>query len=147
MAGNPDRRRELLVQELEQVVGAEAVDGASLDVDRAMERRRPSIGAAFESSSLLLVVVGAALVVVGVIASLALESWLFFALAIAAHALFTVVVVGSAFALTAGAEKPAPTTEAALQEAGVRDPSGALDDLVGQVEESDGTRDAHPPSL
>jgi hypothetical protein len=48
------------------------------------------------------------------------------------------VVIASALALaTDEREKPAPTTEAALEEEGVSDPSAALDDLVEQVESRD----------
>jgi hypothetical protein len=44
------------------------------------------------------------------------------------------VVVGSALALTVDGEKPAPTAEAKLEAEGVGDPSGALNELVEQVE-------------
>jgi hypothetical protein len=141
MATQPDRKRELLVDELKEAVGEEAVERADLDVDRALRRQPSKFGAAFASSRLLLLVVGATLAVVGVIASLALENWLFFAVAIAVHAVLTVVVVGSALALTTEVEKPAPTVEAALEAEGVSDPSGALNDLVEQVEgEREGSR-------
>lgn len=141
MATEPDRKRELLLDELKDAVGEEAVERADLDVDSALERQPSKLGAAFASSRLLLLVGGATLAVVGVIASLALENWLFFAVAIAVHAVLTVIVVGSALALTTEVEKPAPTVEAALEEEGVSDPSGALNDLVEQVEgEGEGSR-------
>jgi uncharacterized membrane protein len=129
-----DRKRELLIDELKSAVGNEAVERADLDVDRALERRPSRLAQAFRSARLLLLVVGGALLVVGVIASLALESWVFFGLAIAAHALFSGVVIGSALALTQQEEKPSPTAEAALEDEGVSDPGAALDDLVEQVE-------------
>jgi hypothetical protein len=128
-----DRRKELLVDELKSAVGDEAVERADLDIDRAIERQPSGIAGAVQSSRLLLLVVGAALLVTGVIASLALESWVFFALAILAHALFSIAVIASALALTTDVEKPSPTAEAALEEEGVSDPSGALNDLVEQV--------------
>jgi Flp pilus assembly protein TadB len=131
-----EHARDLLVNELRDAVGEDAVERADLDVDRAIERRPRSIRGAFESSRLLLIVIGAALLVAGVIASLATENWVFFGVAIAAHALCTLVVVGTAFAAVGEAEKPAPTTEAQLEAEGVRDPSGALNDLVQQVDES-----------
>lgn len=140
-----DRKRELLVDELEAAVGAEAVERTDLDVDRALERRRSGLAGAFRSTRLLLLVAGSALLVTGVIASLALENWVFFAAAIVAHALFTFVVIGSALAMTTETEKPSPTAEAALQEEGVSDPSGALNDLVEQVageEQDEPTRTA-----
>jgi hypothetical protein len=106
-------------------------------VDRAIDRRPRSIRTAFESSRLLLLVIGAALVVTGVVASLALGDWLFLPLALGAHALLTVIVVATAYAMTTESEKPAPTTEAALADEGVADPEGALSDLVRQVKEQE----------
>lgn len=129
-----DRKRELLIDELKSTVGEEAVERADLDVDRALERGPSRLAQAFRSARLLLLVIGSALLVVGVIASLALESWVFFGMAIAAHALFSTVVIGSALALTHEEEKPSPTAEAALEDEGVSDPGAALDDLVDQVE-------------
>ena len=129
-----DRKRELLIDELKATVGNEAVERADLDVDRALERRPSRLAQAFRSARLLLLVVGAALLVIGAIASLALESWVFFGVAIAAHALLATVVIGTALALTQQEEKPSPTAEAALEDEGVSDPGAALDDLVEQVE-------------
>jgi hypothetical protein len=128
-----DRKRELLVDELKQAVGEEAVERADLDVDGALERRPSRIGAAFQSARLMLLVVGAALLTIGVIASLALENWVFFGLAIATHALLSTVVIASALALTTDVDKPDPTVEAALEEEGVPDPSGTFNDLVEQL--------------
>jgi hypothetical protein len=129
-----DRKRELLIDELKATVGNEAVERADLDVDRALERRPSRLAQAFRSARLLLLVVGGALLVIGAIASLALESWVFFGVAIAAHALLATVVIGTALALTQQEEKPSPTAEAALEDEGVSDPGAALDDLVEQVE-------------
>jgi hypothetical protein len=141
MAREADRKGQLLVDELKQVVGEEAVAQADLDMDRALRRRPSRITPSLASSRLLLIVAGAVLVVVGVIASLAFETWLFFAVAIAVHALFAVVVVATALTMVTEGEKPAPTTEAQLEEEGVSDPSGALDDLVEQVESQGGAGD------
>jgi len=129
-----DRKRQLLVEELEEAVGPEAVRDTDLDLDRALDRQPSGLAGAFRSSRLLLLVVGGALVVTGVIASLALDNWIFFAVAILAHALFSIAVIGSALALATESEKPSPTAEAELEEEGVSDPSGVLDDLVEQVE-------------
>jgi hypothetical protein len=126
----PDRRQELLVAELKEVVGEEAAERTDLDFERARDRPQARLGG---SPRLLLLVAGGALLVVGVIASLALENWVLLGAALGVHALLAVVVVGSALVLSTTGEKPAATTEAALEEAGVSDPSGALDDLVEQV--------------
>jgi membrane protein implicated in regulation of membrane protease activity len=144
MASERERSRELLVDELKDAVGEEAVDRTDLDVDRALDRQPSGLAGAIRSGRLLLIVVGAALLVVGVIASLAFDNWIFFGLAIVAHAIFTGIVVASALRLTTEVEKPSPTTEAALQDQGVNDPSGALNDLVEQVSESEegGEREA-----
>jgi hypothetical protein len=128
-----DRARELLIRELEEVVGEDTISRADIDVDRAIAPRSRSLRAAFVSSRLLILVVGAALLVAGVIASLATESWIWFGVAIFAHALLSLVVIGSAFAQTTQVEKPAPTTVTALEAEGVADPEGALNDLVEQV--------------
>jgi hypothetical protein len=128
-----DRARELLIGELEEVVGEDAVSRADIDVDRAIAPRSRSLRAAFVSSRLLILVVGGTLLVAGVVVSLATESWIAFGVAIFVHALFSIAVIGSAFAHTTQVEKPAPTTVTALEAEGVADPEGALNDLVEQV--------------
>ena len=85
-----DREHQLLVDELNAAVGEDAV-----------ERRPPGSGRAFRSARLMLLVVGGAVLVAGVIASLALDNWIFFAVAILAYALFTIAVIGSAVVLAA----------------------------------------------
>jgi hypothetical protein len=138
---SPDRTEKLLVDELKDAVGEEAVERADLDIDKAIARQPSGLAGALQSSRLLLLVVGAALIVTGVIASLAFENWIFFGLAIVAHAIFSFIVIGSALALTTETEKPSATTEAELQERGVSDPSRALNDLVEQVAgEEEGSR-------
>jgi hypothetical protein len=136
------RARELLVDELREAVGDEAVERSDLDVDRALDPQPRSLRAAFVSSRLLLIVLGGALLTVGVIASLATENWIWFGVAIAAHALISTVVIVTAFSLTGQAEKPAPTTVTALEAEGVADPEGALNDLVDQVAEQDAGKSA-----
>ena len=133
-----DRSKELLVDELGAVVGEEAVERADLDVDRALARQPSRLAGAWQSVRLLLLVVAGALLVTGVIASLALDNWVFLGLAILAHALFSFAVIGSALALSSAVEKPSPTAEAALEDEGVSDPSRALNDLVEQVADEPG---------
>ena len=89
------------------------------------------------SSRLLLIVVGSALLVAGVVASLATESWVWFGVALGAHALFAGLVIATALTLTTEVEKPGPTTVTALEAEGVADPEGALNDLVEQVADQD----------
>jgi hypothetical protein len=133
MTEQPDRKRDLLVGELREAVGDDAVERTDLDLDRALERRTGGIGAAMTSSRMLLLIAGAMLLLVGLIASLALDNWLLLVAAMVLHGAFAAVVIASAFMLTNAKEKPAPTVEAALQDEGVADPEAALDDLVKQV--------------
>src|SRR5215210_6520162 len=118
MSERPDRTRELLVGELREAVGDDAVERSDLDLDRALERRTGGIGAAMTSSRLLLLIAGAVLLLVGVVASLALDNWLLLVAAMALHGVFAAVVIASAFTLTNAKEKPAPTVEAALYDEG-----------------------------
>ena len=133
-ATNTPKARALLLEELEQAVGQKAVREADLDVDRALDPRPKTLRGAFVSSRLLIVVIGAALLTAGVIASMATGQWVWFGIALAVHALLSCVVILTAFALTTQVEKPAPTTVTALEAEGVADPEGALNDLVEQVE-------------
>ena len=135
--GEPSERRgqarKLLIAELRDAVGDEAVERADLDVDRALDSKPRSLQGALVSSRLLLIVLGAALLVVGVVASLATGSWVWFAVALGAHALLSGLVVATTLALSTQVEKPGPTTVTALEADGVADPEGALNDLVEQV--------------
>jgi hypothetical protein len=136
------RAREILLDELRDAVGDEAVERSDLDVNRALDRRPRSLRAAFVSSRLMLIVLGGALLTVGVVASLATENWLWFGVALAAHALISTVVIAAAFSLMSQVEKPAPTTVTALEAEGVADPEHALNDLVEQVSEQEPTSSA-----
>jgi hypothetical protein len=136
------RAREILLVELRDAVGDEAVERSDLDVNRALDRRPRSLRAAFVSSRLMLIVLGGALLTVGVVASLATENWLWFGVALAAHALISTVVIAAAFSLMSQVEKPAPTTVTALEAEGVADPEHALNDLVEQVSEQEPTSPA-----
>ena len=89
----------------------------------------------------MILVIGGALLVVGVIVALATESWIWFGVALFVHAVLSAVVIGSAIAQTTQVEKPSPTAVTALEEQGVADPEGALNDLVEQVAgEEEGSR-------
>jgi hypothetical protein len=136
------RAREILLDELRDAVGDEAVERSDLDVNRALDRRPRSLRAAFVSSRLMLIVLGGALLTVGVVASLATENWLWFGVALAAHVLISTVVIAAAFSLMSQVEKPAPTTVTALEAEGVADPEHALNDLVEQVSEQEPTSSA-----
>jgi hypothetical protein len=127
------RARELLLEELKEAVGEDAVRESEVDVEAALASRPRSVRGAFVSSRLLLLVTGAALLATGVIVSLATASWVWFGVALAVHALLSGVVVVSALATATQVEKPAPTTVTTLEAEGVSDPEGVLNDLVEQV--------------
>ena len=138
---DPAKARELLLDELKDAVGEDAVREADVDVDRSISRQPRSLRGAFVSSRLMILVIGGALLVVGVIVALATESWIWFGVALLVHAVLSAVVIGSAFAQTTQIEKPSPTAVTALEEQGVADPEGALNDLVEQVAgEEEGSR-------
>jgi hypothetical protein len=127
------RARELLLEELKDSFGEDAVRESDVDVEAALASRPRSVRGAFVSSRLLLLVTGAALLATGVIVSLATASWVWFGVALAVHALLSGVVVVSALATATQVEKPAPTTVTTLEAEGVSDPEGVLNDLVEQV--------------
>ncbi len=133
-----DRAKHALVDELREAVGDEAVDRADLDVDRAIHDHNRHTTPETSRSRLMFVVIGAAGVLVAAIVALALESWIVLVVLLALHAIGTMIVVRTAFKATADVEKPAPTTQAMLEDEGVADPEGALNDLVAQTADRDG---------
>ena len=109
-----DRERELLVDELRQAVGDEPVD------------RQPSrLGATLRASRPMLLLIGAALLIVGAVVSLTLGNWIFLGVAVLFYALVSTVVVGTAVAISAEQDRPEPTT----------DPRWGLSELAEQVGE------------
>ena len=122
-----------MVDELRDTVGDEAVDRADLDMDRALGEPRGRVRAEAGRSRLMLAVIGAAGVAVAVAIALALQSWWLLLPLLALHAIATTIVVRTVFRASTDVEKPAPTTQAMLEEEGVSDPEGALNDLVAQT--------------
>jgi membrane protein implicated in regulation of membrane protease activity len=82
----------------------------------------------FAENKLLIAVTLAGAVVVGVILSLALGSWIFVVLAVLVHALATSVVVAMTMRMTGEQDKPDPRTVARLEEEGVADPERELNE-------------------
>ncbi len=85
----------------------------------------------------MFVVIGVAGIVVAAIVALALQSWIVLVVVLVLHAIGTTIVVRTAFKATANVEKPAPTTQAMLEDEGIADPEGALNDLVAQTADRD----------
>jgi hypothetical protein len=129
------RAKQALMDELREAVGDEAVERSDVDVDRAVrEHSRRASPAEANRSRLMFVVIGAAGVIVAAAVALALESWVVLVVLLALHAIGTTIVVRTAFKATTDVEKPAPTTQALLEDEGVSDPEGALNDLVAQTD-------------
>jgi hypothetical protein len=129
--------RQTLKEELEDAVGSEAVEDTDLDIDRAISERPNTVRAAFAESKLLIVVIGATVLTVAVIAALATESWWLLGVALVVHGLLTAVVVSITMAMSSEVEKPDPNAVAKLQEEGVDDPEPVLNNLVEQVADQD----------
>jgi hypothetical protein len=125
-----DSRREMH-RELEDAVGHH-VDRET--ADRALDGPpRSRFATAISDNELLLGITLAGALVVGIILSLALDSWLFLVLAIAVHAVGTVAVTLLAIWLATSGDRPDPRTVARLEQEGVRNPEQALNDAVRDV--------------
>lgn len=131
------KAKEALVDELRDAVGDEAVERADLDVDSAVRDTSEGTTPEASRSKLLFVVIGMAGVVVALIIALVLESWWLLIPLLAVHAVGTAIVVRTSFKTTTNVEKPAPTTQALLEDEGVDDPEAALNNLVDQTAERD----------
>ena len=138
MAREPtSRANDVLIEELRDAIGNEALERADLDMEQAVRDSGRAKTPEASRSRLLLAVVGAAGIVVAAAAALALESWIVFVIAIVLHAIGTAIVVTVAFRSTTDVEKPGPTTVAMLEDEGVDDPEGALNQLVEQASSRD----------
>lgn len=128
-----DRARELLRDELREVVGEEAAQRAERKgaLDPALEAGRPrSVAGVLSESRALVATTLAVALIVGAVIALISGSWWFLLLALVLHAVGTVVVVSTSLSLASQAESPDPRTAAAMEEAGVRDPDAALNEAV-----------------
>ena len=128
-----DDARQTLIGELEDAVGKDAVEQADLNVDRAIGERPRPIRSAIATSRPLIILTGATALTVGVIASLALGSWLLLAVALVVHGLLTAVVVGTSMTLVSQVEKPDPNVVSKLEGEGVEDPEAVINDLIERV--------------
>ncbi|HEX4804805.1 MAG TPA: hypothetical protein VFU94_02795 [Conexibacter sp.] len=128
---SPEANR-LLTEELRQAVGADRVDVPEDALERSRERHgaHGAIVTALVANATVLLFTFLALVVVGVIVSLATGSWWALVIAIGVHALGTLIAAGSAIRLTTEVEHVDPATAARLEEEGVPDPDRVLTELV-----------------
>jgi hypothetical protein len=125
----------LLTDELREAIGTDTVE---LPRERAAQAGtvsgagRPGLVTLVVSNRLLLLITFVALVIVGVIVSLATGSWWAVVAAAAVHALGTILVGSATIRLSTQVEHVDPTVAARLVDEGVADPDEALSDLVAQ---------------
>ncbi len=136
--------RDMLRGELREVVGPERAERAERAgaLDEAVEGARPKTiaGVLSESRELVAITFFTALIV-GAIIALITGAWWVILIALALHAIGTVVVVGTALTLATRGESPDPRTAAALEARGVTDPDAALEHAVEVATEGEGGRE------
>lgn len=127
-----DEANRLLTEELRRAVGRDEVEVPADALDRSRERHgaHGAIVTTLIANGTVLLFTFLALVVVGVIVSLATGSWWALAIAVGVHALGTMIAAASAVALTTEVEHADPSTAARLEEEGVPDPDRVLTELV-----------------
>jgi hypothetical protein len=137
---SPEANR-LLTEELREAVGTDRVElpadraeSAGQHVEGTGHRRLTSVLA---GNRMLLAITFLALIIVGVIVSLATGSWWAVVAAAAVHALGTLLVASITLRASTQVEHVSPTTAAKLTDEGVADPDGALSDLVEQYAPTD----------
>jgi hypothetical protein len=128
---SPEANR-LLTDELREVVGAEEVElpagtPARHETDHG---GRSTFAGTLAANRVLIVVSLTALIVVGVIVSLATGSWWALVAACAVHATGTLLIAAFAIHMTTRVEHVDPTTAARLEAEGVTDPDRVLSGLT-----------------
>jgi hypothetical protein len=131
-----------LTEELQQAVGAEQVSMPADAPDPALAERSGDSAATATVASIrpLFFVTLLAALTVGAVIALSTGSWWALVVAVAVHAVGTMVVAAGAIQLSTQIEHASPQTTARLEEEGVADPDRVLSDLVeeytGQAESS-----------
>jgi hypothetical protein len=136
----PEANR-LLTEEVQAVVGAEEVVVPKGTPDRSQEphgRRSPWVANLVANRQLIIVTLAMALVVGGIIGLTTGAYWAV-VVALALHAVGTLIVTTGAIQLTTQTEHVGPEVAARLEEEGVSDPDRVLTELV---EDFTGTREA-----
>lgn len=141
---SPEANR-LLTEELQEAVGQERIRLPPEQARRAgtlSGSQRRGLTSVLVENRLLLLITFTALVVVGVIVSLASGTWWAVVAAAAVHAVGTLIVASGTLRLSTEVEHVEPTTAARLADEGVADPERALTDLVEQYADGDGANGA-----
>ena len=137
-----------LTDELREVVGRETVE---VPADRARHERgrhgeRPGLLVGLIANRLAIGITFLAALVVGAIVALATGSWWFLLLALAVHALATLLVVALVLRMTTQTEHLSPGAAARLEDEGVGDPDALFSDLVHEFAPQDAQRGEVTPS-
>jgi membrane protein implicated in regulation of membrane protease activity len=131
---SPEAER-LLTAEVREAVGQDRVrvpaDRAD-SIGRVRGAARPSLWRALSDNRLVVSIAFFVLLIVGVVAALATDSWWAVVAACAVHAIGTLVVITLALRLSTEVEHVAPETAARLEDEGVTDPDGVVSDLAEQ---------------
>jgi hypothetical protein len=138
----------VLTEELREVVGGETVEVPAdrPHADRERHGARPGLLVGLRANRLVLGITFLAALVVGAVVSLATGSWWFLLLALAVHALTTLVVVGLILSMTTQTEHLSPSAAARLEDEGVGDPDAVFSDLVEEFAPQDAQRTEVTPS-
>lgn len=100
-------------------------------LDAALEAGRPRpVAAALDQSRTLIAITFLVALVAGAVIALVSGVWWMIFVALALHAVGTIVVVATTLSLTSQVESPDPRTAAALEEQGVTNPDAALNEAV-----------------
>jgi hypothetical protein len=126
---SPEANR-ALTEEVREAVGGEKVRVPEHRPPRRMGGGGSRLGATLANHRLTIAITFLVLVCAGVIVSLETGSWWLLLAAVGVHAAGTFAVALAALQATTDVEKPAPETVARLEDEGVSNPEGRVNDLV-----------------
>ena len=137
-----------LTEELQDVLGTDRVRVPEDRPHPSRGNRPPQRGlwAELVSRRLTVIMLFAAFLTVGAIVSLATGSWWLLLVALAVHALGTLIVTTAALRVTTTSERSSPTTAAMLQEEGIASPDEYFSQLVQEFSEPQDGGDADTPA-
>jgi hypothetical protein len=130
-----DRANEIIADEMREAVGAPRVEMREPDAGEKLRHRRSDTTAVFFNNRILLGITGFMLVAVAAFVGVGLtESWWYLPFAVGV-ALLGFVIFTMLFAqTTTEVEKPDPTKVVELEEEGVLDPEGELNERVAALD-------------
>lgn len=138
----------MLRDEVREAVGGHAAELADRKgaLDAAIDADRPKtvVGVLSESRALIVITLAVA-VIVGAVIALIAGAWWWILVALALHAIGTILVVALTLGMASQVEHVDPTVSAALQARGVADPDAALNDAIDAAAEA-GDRNAQDVS-